>query len=711
MANRVVTSVASEETTYGVWLDGAGLNTLTSRIQVGDIIVDTSSGTIDGLPSIYENDITVDFATARDGFTLWIDAAIGEMRQVRFGTGGVAWSKADTNPVTVRNLGGQVRVNFNDESSRGVEFEGMKLLNFDGESDFFPGLRSPFTTSNFLTGTFGFHFYAHEKRFGLMGLQIIVDADDFAFNVRGVETEGGFAGFRIMLGGSAYFDHNGSCIFLRVYSHDHGSGENFYFGYTGLETNGAPKMLFDAKDCILIRAAAESTQAQHTLAGSSLSRLMNIMAASDWMDPFQPNQDNSWQQIFTDGDIIMRDNITHGWGSNGFSLFGSANYTNPSPSGVVRHKNSLFLGGANLGFRQSSLSEGLEHHYEDLIIGPPSEHLLERPDKAAEGIRDFILATFTGTDLHKFKDIVHSTVKATFFEDAGANTEEQINFTTDDTLPEPEYPNLGLSFAEFRGTWASKWFAVPFQGDSILSVEDNGGGDARFLNYQINHLSNGDKVVIVNVLNKVAYNGYHTVSNVADGSFEVSGLAFIGTDVGNFGKEITYAVGKVVQYFTTNGYPDKGFYKVLVEHTPTSESDDPPSNPSNYEKLFWDVNAVRSDEVGYNGTPDPATGGEKAPDNVLLPYTDKYFLLGMGVGQQENDRRYSMLRWYIADNEEGTENKKLIFGAKERNFDIDDDRYTWVKRQTGKYVVGSKASVNSSGGIGLEAFAEGKIIA
>ena len=52
MANRVVTNVTTEEATtrksggmtYGAWLDGAGFNTTGSRIQVGDIVMDTNSG-------------------------------------------------------------------------------------------------------------------------------------------------------------------------------------------------------------------------------------------------------------------------------------------------------------------------------------------------------------------------------------------------------------------------------------------------------------------------------------------------------------------------------------------------------------------------------------------------------------------------------------------------------------------------------------------
>lgn len=688
-----------------------------------------------GLVRTYTGSEGVTISKCRIGFTVWLDAGavdfvnnniptFGFYNGIGAGNAQECWQYISEyeRPVTVMNTRGQARISGSATNGKSLEILGIEHIEINGEDDLYRGLRDPFYNSNFLTQSFGI-WIDGGNGYITHGISTNCSKNPVgnpSSRVIGCEITGGFSCVRIHTGGSVDDEVLYQEIRVeRCYGRDGGS-EFIYAGYTGSLVANNPR--FDKviiRDNVVARRGTEVMQVQSFLNNAVASVIENnviLMGDAEAINVFQASQDNVYQLVFGDGNVTIQNNITNG-GRQQYIVFGTTNGTN---QGVVLFRNNLMYNVTDGHYIHNSTVglNGIALKWEQEYWKQRRDTLGRRPVDGTYTQRTELFGSNLGNMSLHYKGIIKDSSMAVNMFTAPTTGIEIIDAVTAAIDAAPAFTNLGLEYGETDGTsgtldFYSTWSPRFFIEREFTSVADNGSGDCRFTCTFGHNLDTGDSAIINLSTN---YNGYYngTVVRISSTVFDITGLTFVGTDTGWVGAPSVVPVGEVCSLIPSDTSswwvgesrtvgPGIYFVKAKTTYTNQSMTYNPKNDATNWDILRWDVNGVRSDKPGYTGTPDPATGGWCPPDNVMLPANDIWNRRGMGLSQNPHPTTWTYYRWYYADDNIGT-NKVQIKGAHGADFDINDERYEWVKRKTDKFLIGSVTPVDQNGISGAESF-------
>jgi len=167
----------------------------------------------------------------------------------------------------------------------------------------------------------------------------------------------GFAGFLVET------DNEGNATMLNVsihdnYIHDTGS-EGLYLGSTQAQPHKIQAVISNNR---FIRTGTEAIQAGHLIDGSLVENNVALFAAIDWLDAFQPYQDNNLQINHREGVVRVRNNIVVGAASALIQCFGTNVEGDTRSEGEqLIIEDNLFLGTRSLvAYVHSGFADGVE---------------------------------------------------------------------------------------------------------------------------------------------------------------------------------------------------------------------------------------------------------------------------------------------------------------------------------------------------------------
>jgi hypothetical protein len=430
MANRVANST-----------DVATYATITrNQLVVGDIIIDTATNTASGKNGVFYTNIASTFSTARVGFTVWVNPTLNTLYALRLNNSGTLWSGMSTasNPVTIRPLGGQVKIVSDPSSAARLSVNDLEYVTITGEIDSFPGMKYPW--SGFLTNKFGFLIDdsgTWDETSNMVELGTNVGCKGFA--IRGLEIIGGFAAVRSMFANST-----GLLDYLtleRLYIHD-GASEGFYIGMTGGSPRPEFKML-TLRDVIVARRGTELVQLQNLVKSAQKAYVKNFVAYAadcDWKAPFGGGQDNGIQWLVEEGDNILEKFILDGCAFSGVHIHG---YTQGSPDSVRSVvRNALVQDTRDLSmYINADASNGCQKEVRDMFF----RKFNQTYNEIGTATHNYAFSANNGTDIVLLNRLTWDKgAKTQMFQAISTTYHTPPTLTIDATLADPTYNNHGF---------------------------------------------------------------------------------------------------------------------------------------------------------------------------------------------------------------------------------------------------------------------------
>jgi hypothetical protein len=185
----------------------------------------------------------------------------------------------------------------------------------------------------------------------------------------------GFAGMLVKK------DNDGNATMLNVrihdnYIHDTGS-EGLYLGST--QSQPQHKIQAFIYNNRFIRTGTEAIQAAHLIDGSLVENNVALFAAIDWLDAFQPYQDNNLQINHREGVVRVRNNIVVGAASALIQCFGiNVDGDTRTEDEQLIVEDNLFLGTRSLvAYVHSGFAEGVELLVANNVISTVTHNALK----------------------------------------------------------------------------------------------------------------------------------------------------------------------------------------------------------------------------------------------------------------------------------------------------------------------------------------------
>lgn len=394
-------------------------------ITPGDLIIDTPTKISNDKRDVVYYFMAKEWPGLREGATIWLDGEkLGVLHEIKFCNTSKTLTPWQIESAEIKNIPHtQVVASF-------FVCHGLKNLELNGESEYFPGLSNWPATRKFLTGAFGFHIV--NNMMGGHGYSITV-RDGGSIKLKGFEVQHGFSGVRI--NGGSYDITVESLEITNFYIHDTGDGEGQYLGATHKPPLSKLKNL-KIHHGIIARTAAEALQVQHLVGGADIHHVTIYAADVRWMNAFGPGQDTGIQWSVDAGENKLHHVIVDGFGSVGMIPFGS----NEKPTGGVSEvSNVLFNDGRDTGmYLHNSTSYGVHWLFDSIYFrGFNAVYYTE----TGRNERNYIISRKYGSDRMTFRNIFHDGSKPKVFEDT---TGIKVNRIVKTKMPAPEYQNSGF---------------------------------------------------------------------------------------------------------------------------------------------------------------------------------------------------------------------------------------------------------------------------
>jgi hypothetical protein len=396
-------------------------------ITEGDLIIDSPTKITEDIREVVYYFMAKQWPLFREGGTIWFDGEkLGMLTGINFTNTSNTINPWHVTTATLKNIP------YTKVQTRSFVVNGLKHIEINGESTFYPGLSRWPESRKFLTGSFGFHVI--NKMFKGHGYGVTV-LDGGTIKIKGIEAQHGFSAIRI--NGGNYDLTVESIDISNFYIHDTGDGEGMYLG----ATHGPPlAKLKNLKihNGIITRTAAEALQLQHLVGGADVHNVIIRAADVRWRNEFQPGQDSGIQWSVDAGENTLHHIILDGFGSVGIVPFGS----DQKPiGGTSRVSNVLLNDGIDTGiYLHKSGSFGIRWTFDSLYFrnfnnDPSYIKNTGRPE------RKFIVSNKNGKDRYAFNKVFHDGTKQDVFQKKDSL---EVNEVKQKELPAPSYKNSGF---------------------------------------------------------------------------------------------------------------------------------------------------------------------------------------------------------------------------------------------------------------------------
>lgn len=396
-------------------------------IMEGDLIIDSPTKINGEYKEVIYYFIQKQWPLLREGATIWFDGdKLGYISVIKFCNTADALKPWHISTATFRNIP-STRV-----TTKQFTCQGLKHIEVNGESPFFPGLLRWPESRKFLTGAFGFHVIGKIVQGHNFGITVL---DGGTIKLKGIEAQHGFTAIRINGG-----NHDVTLESVEIsnfYIHDTGDGEGMYLGATHAPPLAKIKNL-KIFNGIITRTAAEAIQVQHLIGGADIHHITIRAADVRWRNEFRAGQDTGIQWSVDAGDNKLHHIILDGYGSVGLVPFGSDIMPIGGTSTV---SNVLFSNGIDIGiYLHNSGKFGINWKFDSLYFrrfsGDRSYYTnTGRPE------RKYMISKRHGKDKYSFSNIVHDGSRPSVFERADSI---QVSKIRQRDLPAPSYVNSGF---------------------------------------------------------------------------------------------------------------------------------------------------------------------------------------------------------------------------------------------------------------------------
>ena len=463
------------------------------QLKLNDRIIDTPFSTSGGLGQIFITNIGTVASSLPAGGTIWLDAnSLPDLFSLVIHNNDVLWSNGSSkaNPVKIRPLGGQIVTHMTAASNtaRLWLIADIEHLEVNGFIESFPGMKYPW--SGPLHGTFGFQIDAGTVLSDNPFMMMIDGPSGMkSIDIKNIEVSGGFCLFRLMPGNTDMTLDRIS--FTNVYGHDSKAGEGGYV----MQTTGTPyakTKVFNMRDCIWTRTAAEFLQIQHTFSDASeWSYEENFVAwgaGVNFKKPFEPFQDAGLQQVSDEGKVFIRNFIIDWVPNSAVSIINAAGGT---PLYPVVFQNGLINDVGDLAvYGNSSMTHGVKHEFRNLYLRQANNTYDDKPGATVHNY----FASMNGTDPNDWIATTYDNSKANLFQDV-SDIDDIIGTTVDNTMPAPDYnhPPFPNRIASQYSVYTEDYEGgtkVVYPLDYIVSMDIVGTG-RRYYNCILGHTSSG----------------------------------------------------------------------------------------------------------------------------------------------------------------------------------------------------------------------------
>lgn len=396
-----------------------------SYIEPGDLIMDSPTRISKGKPDVIYYFMPKQWPRFREGGTIWLDGdKLGIVNEIKFCNTSQPLTPWHIESAKVKNIPHTKVI------AASLVCQGLKHVEVNGESSFFPGLASWPGSRRFLTGSFGFHIISNVL--GGHGYTINV-RDGGTIKLNGIEAQHGFSGVRI--NGGNYDITVASIEISNFYIHDTGNGEGYYLGATHKRPLAKLQNL-KIHDGIIARTAAEALQLQHLVGGADIHHVTVFAADVRWMNEFMSGQDTGIQWSVDAGENELHHIIVDGFASTGLMPFGS---DERPVGGVSKVRNVLFNDGRDTGiYLHRSANHGVHWIFDSIYFRSFTATYYQQTGRKE---RNFYVSRKHGTDRVTFQNVFHDGTKADVFQDTAGI---EVGKIVRKKLPAPAYQLTGF---------------------------------------------------------------------------------------------------------------------------------------------------------------------------------------------------------------------------------------------------------------------------